>query len=204
MPLRAARGDRPGPPGRAVHGPAKCGFAHRCPAYGRYQEQRARPAPVTSHPHASCRPMRMPSPSASFQEGLGVTGRIPRRLVRGFAGLRGHVARLTANWGAARHAPGESPWFRAAADPFLGLQARGPRSGLEIGARRDSAQGLGRGAARAAGGTVPPTRHRFLWGSRPDGGQAWSSLRSLPPLIWILRGLAVSATGMVRVSTPAS
>lgn len=118
--------------------------------------------------------------------------------------LRGHVARITADRAAARHAPGESPWFRAAADPFLGFQARGPRSGLEIGALRGSAQGRGWGAARAAGGTVPPARHRFLRGARPDGGQARSSLRSLPPLIWILRGLAVSATGMVRVSTPAS
>ena len=44
-----------------------------------------------------------------------------------------------------------------------------------------------------------------LWGRGGCGGQGLITLGALlPPVIWILRGLAFSAMGMRRVSTPAS
>ncbi|GAA4329538.1 hypothetical protein GCM10023086_58710 [Streptomyces venetus] len=59
----------------------------------------------------------------------------------------------------------------------------------------------GEGAKTASGpraGARGPWREELLWRQLP------SSLRSLPPLMAILRGLACSATGIRSLSTPAS
>jgi hypothetical protein len=50
----------------------------------------------------------------------------------------------------------------------------------------------------------PPCGWRPMPGCRAAGGQAVTACLVSLPLTWMLRGLAASRTGMVRVSTPAA
>ena len=62
-----------------------------------------------------------------------------------------------------------------------------------------------RGTTRRCGPPTRPGGFSAAWGDRGGvPGQALITLGPLPPVIWILRGLAFSAMGRRRVSTPAS
>ena len=91
----------------------------------------------------------------------------------------------------------EVAWWRAARAPVGGLPSAVVVSWLS---------GIGGCHARCVALTdVAGGCSAGLWGRGGCRGQALITLGALlPPVIWILRGLAFSAMGMRRVSTPAS